>query len=176
MDLALDLLEREGLEGFGVGSLAREAGIRPPSLYKHFAGLEDILHALISRGMQALARTFADATIEANVTHDADALTVFAHTYRAQALARPQLYRLMTSRPLNRSLLDPGTEREAMAGLLTLLGETPEHHPRARSAWAWAHGLVSLEIADRFPPGVDLETEWEILTSTLSSWTAARGG
>ena len=37
------------------GSLARAAGIRPPSLYKHFAGLDDIHHGLISRAFRDLA-------------------------------------------------------------------------------------------------------------------------
>ena len=31
---------------------------------------------------------------------------------------------------------------------------------RARALWAFAHGMVSLELADRFPPNADLDTAW----------------
>jgi hypothetical protein len=35
-------------------------------------------------------------------------------------------------------------------------------------AWAAAHGLVSLEIAGRFPPGTDLDAAWRALAGALS--------
>jgi hypothetical protein len=31
---------------------------------------------------------------------------------------------------------------------------------RARALWALAPGLVDLEMADRFPPGADLDETW----------------
>jgi hypothetical protein len=31
----------------------------------------------------------------------------------------------------------------------------------ARAAWAFAHGMTSLELANRFPPGADLVAAWE---------------
>jgi hypothetical protein len=33
---------------------------------------------------------------------------------------------------------------------------------RARAAWAFAHGMVMLELADRFPPDSDVERTWRI--------------
>jgi hypothetical protein len=30
----------------------------------------------------------------------------------------------------------------------------------ARAMWAFAHGMVSLEIDGRFPPGADLDGAW----------------
>lgn len=166
--LALDLLEREGLDGFGVGSLARAAGIKPPSLYKHFAGRGDIEHALISQGFRDLGRALAKASAGVRSPHDQ--VAAFARVYRAQALDRPQLYRLMTDRPLDRQALDPGAEQDGMAALLAFFGEKEGQHDRSRAAWAWAHGLASLEIAGRFPPGADVDAAWTLLVDTLAAW------
>lgn len=166
--LALELLERDGLDGFGVGSLARAAGIKPPSLYKHFAGRGDIEHALISHGFRQLGTALAQAW--AGASDPREQVATFARVYRHQALAHPQLYRLMTDRPLDREALDPGAEREGMAALLALFGEDEAHHDRARAAWAWAHGLASLEIAGRFPPGADVDAAWGLLADTLAAW------
>lgn len=168
VSLAKDLLEREGLDGFGVGSLSRAAGIKPPSLYKHFAGRADIENALISRGFRDFAMALAQTSN--GTLSPRDRVAGFAQAYRTQALERPQLYRLMTDRPLDREALTPGAEREAMAALLEFLGEKEGHHDRARAAWAWAHGLASLEIAGRFPPGANIDAAWELLVDTLAGW------
>jgi hypothetical protein len=31
---------------------------------------------------------------------------------------------------------------------------------RARAVWAFAHGMAELELADRFPPGADVDAAW----------------
>lgn len=162
LDLAEHLLERDGLEAFGMGALAREAGIRTPSLYKHFSGATDLEHALISRGF----RWFA-VSLESNTPAGKDPLAVFAEAYRAAARSRPQLYRLMTERPLDREQLNPGAELAAMSAILAYFGESEGSHDRARTVWAAAHGLVSLELANRFPPGADLDAAWRVLVETF---------
>jgi len=159
--LAGAVLESEGLDAFGLGALARAAGVKTPSLYKHFDGLADLEGALISEGFTALASALEGAS----------GIRAFAETYRAHALARPQLYRLMTSRPLDRSRLEPGAELAAMTKLLDAFGESPADHPRARTLWAWAHGLVILQIDDRFPSDADLDASWEVLIATADGWT-----
>jgi AcrR family transcriptional regulator len=159
LDVAERVLEDAGLDGFGIGELARALGIKPPSLYKHFASLDALEHALISRGFRALADALSPASD----------LAGFCRAYRTRALAAPQLYRLMTERPLDRDLLETGAELSGMAGILALFGESPEHHPRARAAWAAAHGLVALEIAGRFPPDADVGESWAVLVDAFES-------
>lgn len=158
LDVAERVLEEVGTERFGVGELARALQIRPPSLYKTFRGIDEIEHALISRGFRRLAASLVDA----------GEFDGFCRAYRERALAAPQLYRLMTDRPLRRELLEPGAELAAMRPLLAHYGETSAEHPRSRAAWAAAHGLVSLEIADRFPEGADLTASWRFLVAALS--------
>lgn len=47
LDSALTLFSEKGYDGVGVDLIAENAGIKGPSLYKHFKGKEDILDALI---------------------------------------------------------------------------------------------------------------------------------
>ncbi|MHA3685021.1 TetR/AcrR family transcriptional regulator [Leucobacter sp. HY1908] len=167
------VLESQGLEEFSLGAVARAAGIRTPSLYKHFAGLADLEHALISRAFFHLAAALDDATTretagEPGGEPEPDLLAKFAQAYRAYAAAHPQLYRLMTERSLDRDLLEAGAEAAAMSALLKFFGESHASHDRARAAWAAAHGLVSLELAGRFPPGTDLDAAWAVYTSAFT--------
>lgn len=49
LDSALTLFAAKGYDGVGVDLIAENAGIKGPSLYKHFKGKEDILNALIEK-------------------------------------------------------------------------------------------------------------------------------
>nr|WP_279549917.1 TetR/AcrR family transcriptional regulator [Leucobacter weissii] len=171
LDLAEILLERDGLERFGVNALAREADLKPPSLYKHFTGAEDLEHALISRCFLRLAERF-DTAETATASAGASArerVSAFAAAYRDEARRAPQLYRLATGRPLDRSRIEPGAEEAAMGALLRLLGESGAQRDRARFAWAAAHGLTALELAERFPPEADLDAAWALFVDTVAS-------
>ena len=165
LTVAAAVLEDHGLERLSMGAIARRAGIRPPSLYKHFAGKAEVEVRLTEYGFglftasvrQALARLGPEPTRRA-------AITAFARLYRAFGLAHPQLYRLMNGRRLPRELLTPGVEEAAMRDYLALVPDVD----MARSLWAWAHGLLSLELVDRYPPGADLDAAWQVLIDTAS--------
>lgn len=148
-----ELLEREGPEALSMRRLADRLGIRAPSLYKHVSGKEELEAALVSDGFEAIATDFEEAVRDA-----ADPLGELARAYRRFALARPHLYRLMTERPLPRELLRAGVEERAALPLVHAADGDPD---RARAAWAFAHGMVALELNGRFPPDADLDAAWE---------------
>ncbi|MCI5903868.1 MAG: TetR/AcrR family transcriptional regulator [Oscillospiraceae bacterium] len=58
LDSALTLFSEKGYDGVGVDLIAENAGIKGPSLYKHFKSKEDILDSLIEK---------AESYYEANV-------------------------------------------------------------------------------------------------------------
>ena len=95
-------------------------------------------------------REFAEAC-EASVEGAAEPLVAFGGAYRGFATAHPHLYRLINDRPLPRDRLPRGLEARAAAPLLAAVGGDAD---RARAAWAFAHGMVMLELTDRFPPAV----------------------
>ena len=99
-----------------MGNLAKKANIRTPSLYKHFSSLMELEHIIISRGFLRFAKDLNHVIETAASDSDEDNIAALAAAYRAHALAHPQIYRLMTERPLDRALLIPGSELAAMAG------------------------------------------------------------
>ncbi|MBP2706739.1 TetR/AcrR family transcriptional regulator [Microbispora sp. RL4-1S] len=149
---ARQLLEREGPEALSMRRLAAQLGIRASSIYEHLHDKQALEAALISVGLEEQADLFAQAV------HRSDApIAALIAAYRDFARRQPNLYRLMTERPLRRDLLAPGVEEAAGKPLLDATGGDREH---ARAVWAFAHGMVILELNQRFPPGADLDTTW----------------
>lgn len=151
VETARDLLEQEGAEGLTMRRLGERLGIRAPSLYKHVPDKATLEVAIIASGLEDLA-----AALETAIESSAEPLAALTSAYRAFALSRPHLYRLMTDRPLPREHLPAGLEDRAAAPLLRAAGTLT----RARAIWAFAHGMVLLEAAQRFPPGADLGPAW----------------
>jgi AcrR family transcriptional regulator len=145
---ARELLEREGPDAVTMRRVAEQLGIRAPSLYKHLPDKRALEAALISAGFEELAAAF-EAT--------SGSLRAIGRAYRTWARAHPHLYRLMTDRPLPRSLLAPGVEDRAAQPVVDAVGGDAD---RARAAWAFAHGMAILELNDRFPPDADLDAAW----------------
>ena len=163
---ARELLEEEGAEGLSMRSLGERLGIKAPSLYKHFPSKESLQAMLISIGFEEQAGLF-----EATLRDSPEPLVAMARAYRDYAIRNPQLYRLMYDSPLNRPLLVPGTEDAAAAPSLQAAGGDED---LARAAWAFAHGMTTLELNARFSEGADVDAAWRRGIELLQA--AARKG
>ena len=152
VETARTILDDEGLDALTMRRIAERLGIRAPSLYKHFPDKETLEAAIISAAFEEQAELFERA-----IAGSDDPLAALAASYRAFALAHPHLYRLMTDQELRRDLLVPGVEERAG---LTIYRAAGEDANRARAAWAFAHGMALLELANRFPPGADIDAAW----------------
>ena len=162
MDAARTILEEQGVDGLVMRAVAQKLGIRAPSLYKHLPDKEALEAAILSDGFAELAEVFEAAG--AGVDEPFAALAV---AYRDWAKAHPHLYRLMFDRPLQRDRLTPGAEERAAAAVVQAAGGDPDV---ARAAFAFAHGMMSLELNNRFPPDADLDSAWAV---ALDAFTAA---
>jgi AcrR family transcriptional regulator len=170
------LLEEEGAEALTMRRLADRVGIRAPSLYKHLPDKAALEAAIIATGLEEAAAEFESAVQDASqertegaaggvggdvVDGDgkgaAGALPALAAAYRRFALAHPHLYRLMNNGPLPREHLPPGLEERTAAPVLRAAGS----QARARALWAFAHGMVMLELDHRFPADADLDAAWQ---------------
>ena len=160
------LLEEEGPEALTMRRLAERLGIRAPSLYKHLPDKAALEAAIIATGFEEAAAAFEDAVDGATSGGTANgdaarggaaAVSALAAAYREFALAHPHLYRLMHDGPLPRRHLPAGVEERAAAPVLRVAGS----RARARALWAFAHGMVMLELDQRFPPDADLDAAWE---------------
>ena len=163
------LLEEEGPEALTMRRLADRVGIRAPSLYKHLPDKAALEAAIIATGLEEAAATFeravagapggtgrAGGAASALDGNGGGSLPALAAAYRRFALEHPHLYRLMNNGPLPREHLPPGLEERTAAPLLRVAGS----RARARAVWAFAHGIVMLELDHRLPPDADLDAAW----------------
>jgi AcrR family transcriptional regulator len=180
------LLEEEGVEALTMRRLADRVGIRAPSLYKHLPDKAALEAAIIATGLEEAAAAFEAAVggavdgrsgeagdgeaegpgeAAAGAAHPegdgagkgaGGGLAALAAAYRRFALEHPHLYRLMNNGPLPREHLPPGLEERTAAPVLRVAGS----QARARAVWAFAHGMVMLELDHRFPPDADLDAAW----------------
>ncbi|NUR26305.1 MAG: TetR/AcrR family transcriptional regulator [Catenulispora sp.] len=157
---ARGLLDAEGPDGLTMRRVADVLGIKAPSLYKHVPDKTALELLVIADGFTEIAEALERAT-----TDTADPLPALAKAYRDYAVAHPHLYRLMNYRPLRRDMLPEGLDERAAMPLLKAVGRNSD---RARALWAFAHGMVSLEIDGRFPPGADLPAAWEAGLATFA--------
>lgn len=51
LDIAVDVMTEEGVNGLSLAEVARRLGVQPPSLYKYFPSLMGVYDAIFERGM-----------------------------------------------------------------------------------------------------------------------------
>ena len=163
-DAARALLDSEGPQALTMRRIAGALGIRAPSLYKHVPDKAALEALVIAAGFAELADALAAAA--ADEAANAGKLAAIARAYRAYAVAHPHLYRLMNYQPLRRDLLSAGLEARAAQPLAEAAGYD---EARARAMWAFAHGMVSLEVDGRFPPQADLDEAWRAGLAAFAS-------
>jgi AcrR family transcriptional regulator len=147
------VIGRSGLDGLTMQSVAAELRIKAPSLYKHVHGKRDIEIELIVDTLAEMGEALHEAVAEAPPGRRAAALL---EAYRRVALAAPDLYRLATQGRLPRRELPPGLEAWAGAPFRLATGDPY----RGQALWAFAHGMVVLEIDRRFADATHLDTTW----------------
>lgn len=155
---ARTLLEQDGPEALTMRRLAARVGITAPSLYKYFPDKSCVVNALAD----VMLRETAEA-LEAAESAAPGSFPALATAYRTHALAHPHLYRLTTGRPL-----PPELEERAAAPLFRALAGD---EGCARAAWAFAHGMVTMELNGRFPADSDVTAAW---TAGIAAFASVR--
>lgn len=163
LEFALGVLERNGLEAFSIVEVAKAAGVKPPSLYKQFDGKADIETRLIELGfrMQGESTKRALAALGPSPTRRM-VVEMLARAYRDFGHRHPQLYRLMHERPLPATLPRDAYDARALTYRALFTDRTT-----SVSFWAWAHGLLILELAGRYESEIDVEQLWAILIDRI---------
>ena len=168
VDVAAGLADREGPEAVTLTAVAEAAGVRPPSLYAHVGGLEDLRRRLAARGAGELAAVMRDAAVGRS---GAAALRSLAGAYRDYAHRHPGLY-LAAQRPPRAG--DREGEAAAAAAVAVLaavlagwgLAGTDAIHA-IRGVRAALHGFVGLEASGGFGLPEDVDESFDRLVATL---------
>jgi AcrR family transcriptional regulator len=168
---AADLADAEGLEAVTLTRLAEELGVRPPSLYAHIDGLDDVRRRLGARGNTQLATALSHA-VEGR--SGPDALRALAIAYRDYARAHPGTYAALQR---SRELADDDEARAAgdavvRVALAAIRGypiEGDEAIHAVRLIRIALHGFVSLEAAGGFAMNLSADETFERLLALLDA-------
>ena len=147
--------------------LGDELGIQAPSLYKHFSGKAAVELALVADAMRDIGEVTHEAIHERRV---GGRVTSLLRVYRAHCVANAARYRLATTGHLDRDKLPAGLEEWAGNPWYVVTGDPS----LAQALWSFAHGMVTLELDDRYPPGSDLDGTWRAGAAAFER-AAARG-
>jgi AcrR family transcriptional regulator len=159
------VLEAEGPEALTMRRLGEELGIRAPSLYKHVADKAAVEAALVEEALAETGTALHEAVAGAGPPGSRVVIEALLAAYRAEAVAHPHLYRLVTTGRLPREALPAGLE--AWSGAPFGFAAAGDEH-RARALWSLAHGMAILEVDGRYPDGADLDAMWHAAATAFS--------
>jgi AcrR family transcriptional regulator len=165
---ARDLLEADGPEAVTMRRIGAALGIRAPSIYKHLPGKRAVEVALIVDALAEIGEILHRST-EAG---GGDAIARLLSAYRAHALSHPNLYRLATGGPLPRDEIPAGLEEWAGRPFFTVTGDPFV----AQALWSFAHGMVILELDDRYPSTSELDRTWKAGADAFAAASAGATG
>jgi AcrR family transcriptional regulator len=151
---ARSILEDEGTDALTMRRLAADVGMQAPSLYKHFSTKRSVEAALIEECLIDFGGSLHAAVASPGAVGPVRSLLI---AYRQTALVSPILYLLATAGPLPREDLSPGIEEWAGEPFFLAVGDPL----RAQALFSFAHGMVVLELSDRFLEESDLDLTWE---------------
>lgn len=160
--IARSMVDLAGADALTLSEVALQAGIRPPSLYKHFLDRETLLKAVqidifgelelaIKAGLKGAAPT--------------ERLRTMAVAYRSFATERPHRYACIYGPD---ALVDAEIASASYSAAKPLFDELEKAGvssdrilPLARTLTAFLHGFVSMEIAKAFRLGGDINEAFE---------------
>jgi len=144
--VARELLEEEGLEALSMRNIGARLGIRAASLYEHFSDKRAVENAIIAAMMWEQGDTERRALEENPDEHPV--VAVF-NAFRTYTHEHPHLYRLAMQRDLDRDAPDVRNAEEYMTEPLRTRYATPEQRAVLLAMWAFAHGVLDLELTGR---------------------------
>lgn len=150
----LEVLDEEGVEGIGVRRLARDLGVDPASVYRHFRDLDALSHAAAEACFVAFAGTLERAAARSEGGADeASARASFlrlGEAYLRFASAHPHRFRLMfgvRSAASNAQLEPSGPVWEVFLTVVKRgVSEGADAALDARMSWSMMHGVAALMI------------------------------
>ena len=166
--IARTLVETTGPDALTMGAVAASAGIKPPSLYKHFADRAAILKVVeigILHELEAYLRR------ETKGVAPKARLIAMATAYRRFGLAAPNRYKAIYS---GNAFTDPEIRAACLFSAQPLFEELKAAGiaearvlPLSRTLVAFLHGFVLMEIGNAFNLGGSIEEAFESSLETI---------
>lgn len=165
---ARDILERNGLTGLTMQSVAHRVGVRAPSLYKRVNGRDDLIRLTAEATLSDLAVRLDSASSALEL---ADKFREFGHE-------RPAAFQLVVTPGAGVPVARPefwAAASESVLEITQTLAGTERSLEAARTLTAWASGFISMELNGGFNLGGNVEQAWQFgVTSILEAITNPR--
>jgi AcrR family transcriptional regulator len=166
--IARRLIDADGVEALTVSAVAQCAGVKGPSLYKHFSDRLALLKAVEIEVLVELEQAIRTGT---KGKTPRQRLRSMADAYRRFAKERPRRYEVVYSRNVAG---DPELAAACLQAAMPLFEELraagiPEQRilPLSRTLTAFLHGFVSMEIAQVFRLGGHLDSDFAESLATI---------
>ena len=162
---AIDLVAQHGADHFTMAALAKALEVKPPSLYKRFAGRD----AILAHVEHYVFKQFSLALKQVSELQPRTAMRAFCYAHRTFAAKNPHLYPIL----FLPSLLDPQTARniryQSAEPALAIFADDPPSLAlkKLRTVTAYVHGFVSIELASGFQMGGEVDDAFAFGVDTL---------
>jgi AcrR family transcriptional regulator len=152
VDVARQILDEEGVDAISMRAIASRLDVRAPSLYKHLPDKQAILDVLTAD----ILHENGDVMRAAIAGTDDPVGAIFA-AFRRWVMEHPERYAVCMAGPLADTPLVRSASLYSGDPLRWVMRDDLEG---AVTFWAFAHGLVDLEIRDRLPSTYDTDVLW----------------
>ena len=168
LDTGLRLLRSRSVDDLGLRELAREVGVSPAAIYRHFPDKQALMAALAAEGLERLARAQQQATRSAGGGKAGFLASGLA--YVRFAVENPALFRLVFSAAQHSDPLEAQTDcvstalrdlRRDIEQLMPAAAAPAERKAAALHAWALVHGLAQLVLDGQIP------VDWRLIERVL---------
>lgn len=158
LSAAVDILEKDGVEGLSLRALAKATGVTQAAPYSHFADKDELLAAVAENGFQRLAFQMADDATGAPSTEARIEKLIASYIRFAQA--HKALFQVMFGRELADLKKFPTlamTAGKSYSLISSALARRTQADVDTRfltvTIWSLCHGLTTLIIDDKIDIG-----------------------
>lgn len=98
LEISRALMRENGVAALSFNEIARQLGMKPPSLYAYFSNKMAIYDALFRHGMEIFAKGMTESCVESGTP--TERLQRIMDAYMTFAIENPEFYRLIFERPI----------------------------------------------------------------------------
>lgn len=167
MVAAAEIADTGGLDALTLSAVAGRLGVRPPSLYNHIGGSDDLRRLLRLHGVSLLRERVAAATVGRATD---DAVAGLADALRSVAREHPGLYSATVPARVDPDEVHPD-ESALLDMVLSVIGgyglSGEDAVDAARFLRSAVHGFVALEQAGGFGLPVQVDKSFDAMVARL---------
>lgn len=162
IETARRLIESDGVDNVSLHAIAKELGVKAPSLYRYVQNKEALLRAVNAVTAHAVVATMLTAVSDDDTLEEQ--LVTAIKAYREYAHANPNTYELLYSNRVSELRPDEDELEQSVLPLQALFAQWAGEANSLialRGAFAFVHGWSLLEIAGQLRRGGDLSAHFE---------------